>query len=86
MTWEKGQSGNPGGRPKRGTTMTELLHTRLDLKDGDLLTHKARIAQRLIELAEEGNVPAIKEILDRTEGKVPDKVEVEGKVTVVFDQ
>ena len=34
-----------------------------------------RIAERLIELCEEGDRQAIKDVFDRIEGKTPDKIE-----------
>jgi hypothetical protein len=75
--FQPGQSGNPGGRPK-GRSLTALLRDRLD--EVDEATGKT-IAQLVVEgwlnAARDGNVPAIKEALDRTEGKVPDKVQVD---------
>lgn len=39
-----------------------------------LVTGKA-VARRLLAVANKGNVVAIKEVMDRTEGKVPDKTQ-----------
>lgn len=66
--FEKGQSGNPGGRPK-GTTITSVLRARLTDDD------KAVIADALIAGARNGELDKIRELLDRTEGKVPTKNE-----------
>jgi hypothetical protein len=77
-----GRSGNPGGRPK-GRSLTALLRERLD--EIDEATGKS-IAQLIVEgwvnAARDGNVPAIKEALDRTEGKVPDKLETKNDTNV----
>ena len=69
--WEPGQSGNPNGRPK--SSVTTLL------KEKD--THK--IAQKLYEMALEGDLGAIKEYLDRTEGKVSQDLNVKALVAEV---
>lgn len=76
--FKPGQSGNPGGRPK-GKSLTALLRERLD--EVDEATGKT-IAQLVVEgwvnAARDGNVPAIKEALDRTEGKVIERKELSG--------
>ncbi|KKM85518.1 hypothetical protein LCGC14_1288250 [marine sediment metagenome] len=59
--WQPGQSGNPNGRPKNSVTTL--------LKNQDAKTTQ-EICDKLIELAKEGDLPAIKEYLDRTDGKV----------------
>lgn len=80
--FKPGQSGNPGGRPK-GKSLTALLRERLD--EVDPATGKT-IAEMVVEgwinAARDGNVPAIKEALDRTEGKVPDKLETKNDTNV----
>lgn len=37
-----------------------------------------RIAQKLVDMAEEGNIMAIKEVADRLDGKVKEKIELSG--------
>lgn len=70
MTWKKGQSGNPKGRPRKGKTMTEELTALLDKtvwpfrKSGRQL-----IALRLFYLGLIGDIQAIKYICDRLDGK-----------------
>lgn len=78
-----GQSGNPNGRPK-GRTLTALLRERLetvaDESTGE--TYGEQLAKAWVDAALDGNVAAIKEALDRTEGKVPDKIKASvGRVT-----
>lgn len=68
-----GQSGCPGGRPKK-QPLTRALEAQLGdpaPNDPKGLTRAQKIADALIKLAERGNVPAAKEIADRVEGKVP---------------
>ena len=55
-----GVSGNPGGRPKRGTTLTDILNAKLD---------KEELADLLIDKARGGDVVALKYIYDRIDGK-----------------
>ena len=69
--WEKGQSGNPKGRPKGtrkdrlGKLMDNVLRDKLKENDGYLAE---ALATRLIALARKGSLKAIELILERTEG------------------
>jgi hypothetical protein len=82
--WKKGQSGNPGGRPK-SRLVSEALRTQLAaLKPGDPKgrTYAELIASNLIEIASESDgseaVHAAGLIADRIEGRVKQQVEVTG--------
>jgi hypothetical protein len=63
---------NRNGRPKKGTSLTEILKYKLDQKTDDNSNKKVLnreiIAEKLIELAKKGNIAAIKYIYDRLEG------------------
>lgn len=72
--WKKGQSGNPGGRP-RGRSITARLREKLDADDGKLAE---LIVKVMIREAAKGKFQFAKEILERTEGKVADKRELTG--------
>lgn len=75
-SWKKGQSGNPGGRPKK-----KLIDRALEelLLEND--SEKAReLAQRVLQLALAGDVLAIKFIAERTEGRAMQKVEISGEL------
>ena len=61
--WQKGQTGNRKGRPVEPDGLTDMLLYRLK-KSGS-----RRIADKLIQLAEAGNLQAIQYIYDRIEGK-----------------
>jgi len=68
MPFAKGQSGNPGGRPKDKPFADAL---RMELKAaGDDRKALRKIARALIAKAEDGNLAAIREIADRLDGKV----------------
>jgi hypothetical protein len=69
MTFVKGQSGNPSGRPK-ARPFRDALNMQIAEAGED---HKAlrRIALALLDKAASGDVQAIKEVADRLDGKVP---------------
>lgn len=66
----KGVSGNPGGRA-RGPKLSTLIAAELEKAtvEGSAITKAQVIAARLVNLAEAGDLGAIREILDRLEGK-----------------
>lgn len=79
--WKPGESGNPNGRPK--TSLTSILRECLEEVDGDGKTTKERIVERLVKLADDPKgLPAIQEILDRIDGKVADKLQLQGVMIV----
>jgi hypothetical protein len=68
--WRKGQlSPNPGGRPKY-RVVSAYLRQALEAGDAD------KIACSLLKLAKKGNMRAISEVIDRTEGKATQTMEV----------
>lgn len=72
MPFEKGSSGNPGGRQKEKPFRDALM---LAIKEASDDKQKLRrVAERLVDKAIDGDVPAIKEIADRLDGKVPQGV------------
>ena len=62
-------AGNPGGpgRPK-GLTVTSLIRKRLEENDGE---GAQELADALIEKAKDGNSAAIREVVTRMDGPVP---------------
>lgn len=69
----KGQSGNPGGRKKKELTIA--LESVLAEKDpATKKTKMVLVARALVDKAIDGDVPAIKEIWERLEGKVAQAV------------
>jgi hypothetical protein len=63
----KGQSGNAGGRPKKDRALTAALDAELDKKIGRK-TKRELVAVKVLSLALEGDMTAVKFLADRTEG------------------
>jgi hypothetical protein len=80
MTWHKGQSGNPGGRPKRDKLITQRIIAALTEADGAKLH---RLCDALLDKAMSGDVPAIREVFDRVEGKAVQAMEHDA--TIQYD-
>jgi hypothetical protein len=80
---------NRKGRPKKGQTLTDILDWALDQKrkirneetgEEKSLLLRQMLAQRLIQKAvDEGDVPAIKYIYDRLDGKPKETIEMSEK-------
>ena len=77
--WNKGQSGNPGGRPR----MAPLSHACRELlaapvpSDPEGRTYAEAIAKSLAEKALAGDIRAAQEIADRAEGKARQSIEIQ---------
>lgn len=73
--FQKGESGNPGGRPKT-KPISDALRALLELKLAQYKKFRPRtpaekIAKRMIDDAAKGTTTMVREVLDRSEGKVP---------------
>jgi len=66
--WKPGQSGNPGGRPKK-LPITDAIREALARDMGDGRTMADVVVDVLIEAAKKGDMAAIRELADRAEGK-----------------
>ncbi len=78
--FKEGQTGNPQGRPRGksvSTILKELLDGEIKNTEGITKTRSEVIALKLFEKAiKNGDLKAITEILDRTEGKAPQTLNV----------
>ena len=63
--WKKGQSGNPNGRRNAAK---DILNKLLDVEVDDR-SQREQLMLKLIQMGMRGDLGAIKEVLDRTEGK-----------------
>ena len=74
--WKPGQSGNPGGRPRR-KPVTDRLRDILESTDKNGKTVADRIVEAIRDAAIGGDVRFVELILDRIEGKVPNILQVD---------
>lgn len=71
MVFQPGQSGNPGGRSKAKPFRDALLIEAMAAERGEeCVAHKGSLRWNARKLLELGEVPAIKEVADRLDGKV----------------
>ena len=78
--WKPGQSGNPKGRPK-GTTLTAAIDELLDddVKGEQMRRALARVA---VQRALQGDFRFYSLLMERRDGKVPDKLESDGSMNI----
>jgi hypothetical protein len=79
--FKPGWAGGPGRPRKR--PLTDLLAEKLGQDSGDGTTWDERIVTAWVEAAAAGDVAALKELLNRIEGKVPDKLVTSDRSVVV---
>lgn len=80
MTWVKGQSGNPRGKPPLAEELAPAI--RRELRRRDPVTgvqNKLAIARVLVARAVAGEIEAIREVLNRVDGAVPRRLEHSGR-------
>ncbi len=79
VKWVKGQSGNPGGRPKK-KPITELYEKLLN--DPDVMK---KLEASLVQMLSKGNMATVlhlREMTDRVEGKVTQPIEADISVNL----
>ena len=87
--FKKGQSGNPGGRPKVAplSNAARNVLAKPVPNDPEGRTYAEAIAQMLADLALEGDIRAAQELTDRAEGRARQSVEIEhGSLRDAFDR
>ena len=72
--WKPGQSGNPGGRPRK-RLMDEALEDLLARNDSEAARD---VAAALLKQARRGDIRAIQLIAERTQGKPMRAIEISG--------
>lgn len=84
--FKPGQSGNPAGKPKGTKHLSTILKAMLNEEveiDGKMIKFDQALIKRLLKKATEGDIKAIQEVFDRTEGKA--KQEIDQTVTGSWD-
>jgi len=78
----KGTTGNPSGRPKL-TRLTDALREQIteQMQNAPERTIAEAIARKLIKLALDGDIAAIREVFDRTEGKPKQAIDLDLQVS-----
>jgi hypothetical protein len=92
--WLPGRCPNPAGRPKGSRSLTtilrEILARRLHPEDTaeDALTRAEAFVEAVLAQAESGNATCAKEIWERMDGKVPDRIEAKlgGNWSMEYEQ
>jgi Family of unknown function (DUF5681) len=74
------KSPSKGGKPDKLMRDALLLELNQEAKlaDGKVTKRRRVVARKLVERAEQGDVPAIKEIFDRVDGRVPQAQHLSG--------
>ena len=67
--WVPGVSGNPAGRPKKGSAIADILNAIGEEIQKDGISKKTAVLKRVYGAALDGNMDCVKFIADRTEGK-----------------
>jgi hypothetical protein len=89
--FEKGDARiNRRGRPKKGQALMDILNYQLDQRDGSGKLQREAVAEKLIGLALEGDMTAIRYVMDRVDGKPKETVSlentaIENKLMEVFN-
>lgn len=81
--WAPGHSGNPSGRPAC-QSLNDAIRARLDETREDGLTRAQRIAIVLVGMAEDGDLRAIREVIDRAEGRPSQAISVDSAGPLVL--
>lgn len=67
-TIKPGEVRNPNGRPKREWTWAGLIEDAMDEEDETGVPYKLIVTRRLRQMAKNGDITAIKEVFNRTDG------------------
>lgn len=70
MPFEPGVSGNPNGRPKRVKIWQDAINRAIKRREADDPRAMEKLADKLLNAVDAGDIAAMKEFGDRVDGKV----------------
>lgn len=73
---KKGADANPNGRPKREWTVQGLIEQAMEEEDETGIPFKKAVYSKLVKLAVNGDVVAIKELNNRLDGMATQKTDI----------
>jgi hypothetical protein len=81
MVWQKGESGNPNGRPPKGKSFADVLNKILDedIKGREGVDRRQALMEKLVKAAYEGEPWAMNAIMDRIDGKPRQSIDQNNK-------
>ena len=80
--WKPGQTGNPGGRPAGYLPFAPMLRRALLKADRRNRTQMEKIAEKVVAMAAQGDMDAVRWLADRVDGKVAQSISVDSQQTV----
>lgn len=92
MTFQKGDPRiNRNGRPKGSLSFATVLQQEAEKQagkreDGTTVSALELITKKLVELAKNGNIMAIKEIADRLDGKARQNIEMDLDANITYHE
>ena len=81
-TMKPGETLNPNGRPKRDWTVAGLIEQAMEEEDETGVPYKKAVYNKLVSLAKNGDVAAIKEVNNRLDGMPKQTLEHEGGLDI----
>ena len=88
IPFKKGEVSNPKGRPPKNICITTLVKEMLlELAPGtenNPKTYAELIARAILQESVKGNIQALRELLDRIEGKVTQPIDMERDIILNF--
>ncbi len=84
MAFQKGQSGNPGGRGKN-RPWRDAIERAIERASKEGMQVVDDLADALIKKGKEGDVTALKELGDRLDGKVPQVLQGDREAPLIHE-
>lgn len=79
--FQKGQSGNPKGKPKGARHFSTLLKEAIiKVAEGDDMPADRMIVKQLVDKAKKGDLQAIDRVLDRVDGKAEQTINLDADI------